>query len=356
MRNLIIIEIVLSGSLLVGCSDGKGRLSERESRGGRSAIPVSATIIQPQPLENRIYSTGTLLANEEVELRPEISGRVTGVFFQEGGRVRKGQSLLKINDSELQAQLRRKELEEKLAADEERRKKSLFDISGISREEYDRAVNALEMVRAEEEVIRSQIAETEIVAPFDGIIGLRYVSEGSFVNNNMLAATMQDIDPMKVEFSVPEKYARQIAKGTGVVIRVGENGEADYRGEVYAVESKIDLGTRTIKARATVPNPKEELIPGSFARVEITLERVPNAIVVPAGALIPELAGQRVFVYRDGKAVSILVKVGVRMENAVQITEGLNRGDTLVLTGQLQLSDGREVEIKDITDGQVAAQ
>lgn len=345
----------IAGIVASGCGESKSRLSERRSGGRGGKIAVDAVIVRTQPLENRIYATGSLLANEEVELRPEISGRVTSVQFEEGGRVSRGQLLVKINDSEFRAELKRRELEEKLAADEERRKKGLFDIHGISQEEYDRAVNALKMAQAEKEVTQSQLAETEIVAPFDGIIGLRYISEGSFVTNNMLVATMQDVDPMKVEFSIPEKYAGRIQKGTAIGVRVGASSD-ERVGEVYAVESKIDPGTRTIRARATIRNPNEDLIPGSFARVEITLERLPDAIVIPAEAVVPELAGEKVYIFRGGQALSAAVETGVRTEKSIQVISGLSEGDTLVITGLLQLSNGATVEIRNLGGEKVLSQ
>jgi len=163
------------------------------------------------------------MANEEVELRPEISGRVTEVSFNEGSRVAKGSLLLKINDTELQAQLKRKESEEKLAASDEQRKKSLYEANAISQEEYDKSLNALRIVQADMEVTKSQIAKTEIRAPFNGVIGLRHVSEGGYVSPSMLAATMQEIDPMKVEFSVPEKYAHQLKDGLEIAVHIGES-------------------------------------------------------------------------------------------------------------------------------------
>jgi membrane fusion protein (multidrug efflux system) len=330
-----------------GCNEGKSRSpgGNSASRGGK--LPVTAVVIKPQLLENKIYATGTMLANEEVELRSEVSGRVTGVYFNEGGAVKNGDLMLKINDRELQAQLKRKEIEEKLASDEESRKRSLLEINGISQEEYDRSVNALRVIQAEKEIIESQLAKTEIRAPFDGTVGLRYVSEGSYASNNMLAATMQDTDPMKVEFAIPEKYAQQIKKGTEIVARIGDLQEK-YRGKVYAVESKIDLGTRTIKARATIPNNDGKLIPGSFARVEITLEKLANAIVIPAQAVIPELSGEKVYLFEDGKARSTPVKTGIRTESSIQILEGLAPDDTLVVTGLLQLTDGRAIEIRNM--------
>lgn len=313
--------------------------------GGLGAgIPVDALVIKTQPLENKITVTGTLMANEEVELRSEISGRVTGIFFDEGSRVTRGTVLLTINDQELQAQLKRKEYEQALAADEERRQRALLDINGISREEYDKSHNKLKMIEAERELLESQIAKTRIVAPFDGVIGLRYVSEGGYVSPNSLAASMQDTDPMKVEFAVPEKYGRQLARGTPVRVEVGESTDT-YDGTVYAVESKVDPDTRTIKARALIANPGQSLLPGSFARVGITLERIADAIVIPSEALIPELGGEKVFVCVDGTARSRPVITGLRAEKSTQIVEGLQPNDTLIVTGLLQLTDGMGVRI-----------
>jgi len=312
---------------------------------------VDAMVIQPQILDNKIITTGTLLANEEVELKPEIAGRVTDVLFTEGSKVRKGDVLLKINDRELKAQLEGKGVEEKQASDLESRARHLFEDKGISQEEYDRAANTLKMIQAQKEVIQAQLAKTEIIAPFDGIIGLRYVSPGTFVSTTMLVATMQDVGLIKVEFSVPEKYAQQIKRGTEITARVGDS-EKEYKGIIYAAESKIDLATRTIKARAKIPNLKGDLIPGSFAKVEIILEQLPHAIVVPSESVIPEISGDKVFICVDGKARSVPVKAGIRTETSIQIVQGLNPQDTLILTGLLQLSDGKAVEIRDLQSNQ----
>jgi len=333
--------------LISGCNSGKSGPPGRQSGMAAAKVPVDVVVIQPQLLNNKIFTTGTLLANEEVELRPEVSGRVSGISFAEGSRVKKGDVLLRINDSELKAQLKRKEFEEKQASDNEARMRRLLELKGISQEDYDKAANALGMIKAEKEVIGSQLAKTEIVAAFDGMVGLRYVSEGSYVTSDMLVATMQDVDPIKVEFSVPEKYAKQIKQGNEITVRVGDSQE-EYQGSVYAVEAKIDLATRTMKARAKIPNPHGDLIPGSFAKVDITLEQLPNAIVIPAESIIPEMNGEKVFICVDGKARSVLVKTGIRTETGVQIVEGLNPQDTLVVTGLLQLTDDKAVQIKNL--------
>jgi membrane fusion protein (multidrug efflux system) len=337
-----IFLIVAALAILAGCNSSDGRPAQRS---GGDATQVEVVVIKPQPIENTIFTTGTLLANEEVVLRPEIAGRVVGLYFEEGKGVKKGDLLVKINDNELQAQLKRKEFEEKLSADEEQRAKTLLDMNGISREEYDKSLNRLNMIKAEREIIESQLAETEVFAPFDGTIGLRYISEGTYVSTGTTIATMQDIDPIKVEFAVPEKYAGQLPHGTSIALRAGDKQQL-YRGSVYAVEAKVDPNTRTLKARATVPNSKGDLFPGAFAKVEITLQHIPDAVVVPAEALIPDLAGERVFVLRNGVAESVQVTTGIRTDRSVQITEGLQPNDTLILTGLLQLSDGKPVQIK----------
>ena len=337
--------LVFSYLMIGACKSGKSSLPRRESGTSGMRVPVNAMVIQPQLLDNSIFTTGTILANEEVELKPEINGRVTSVLFTEGSKVKKGDVLLRINDRELKAQLKGKEIEEKQASDLESRARKLLEVKGISQEEYDKIANALNLIKAQKEVTQAQLAKTEIVAPFDGVIGLRYVSEGSFVSTNMLVATMQEIDPIKVEFSVPEKYAKQIKKGTEIKVLVGDSKE-EYKGSVYAVEAKIDLATRTIKARAKISNPNGDLIPGSFAKVDLTLEQLPNAIVIPSESIIPEMTGEKVFICVNGKAKSVGVKTGIRTETSVQIVEGLNPQDTLIVTGLLQLSDGKAVEIR----------
>lgn len=341
LTGYFLTPLTLSFLFVTGCGNGEIKPAART---GPAAIPVEAMVIQPRLLENKIYTTGTVLANEEVELHPEISGRIIGVHFEEGKRIKKGELMIKINDAELQADLKAKEPEARQAAEEERRKRGLFEVKAISQEEYDKSLSNSKMLEAERQAIESQLRETEIRAPFDGVVGLRYVSEGDYASPSLLVATIQDIDPIKAEFSVPEKYAHQLKEGVKVLVRIGESQD-EHIGIVYAVEAKIDPGTRTIKARARVPNPNGTIIPGSFAKIELTLEQISNAIVVPAGAIIPEMSGVKVYVNVDGKAKAVPVKTGIRTDRDVQITEGLNINDTLIVTGMLQLGEGKGVTI-----------
>ena len=340
----LLVTFALMAVAVAGCSKSDSKPSPGIRPGGPVGAPVEAVVVRPQLLENRVYASGSLRANEEVQLRSEIAGRVTGIFFSEGGRVKKGDILLTINDQELQAQLKRKQFEQALATDEERRQRALLDINGVSRETYDKSYNNLKMIEADRELLETQIAKSKIAAPFDGVIGLRYVSEGGYVTPDVLISTMQDTDPMKVEFSVPEKNARDIKNGTPIVVRIGDSPEGS-KGVVYAVESMIDPGTRTIKARATIPNPDGSLLPGSFGKVEVTLDQIPNAIVIPSGAVIPRINDEIVYVCRNGKAQSVTVKSGIRTESGIQINGGLVPGDTLIVSGLLQLTDGKNVLI-----------
>jgi membrane fusion protein (multidrug efflux system) len=334
--------------LIAGCtSDGSESRNPNAQRSATRGFLVEATVLKPRELLNKIYTTGTILANEEVELRSERTGRVTGIFFDEGSRVQKDQLLVKIDDSELRAQLKKVEIQEKLAGDEEYRKRQLWEMNGLSQEEYDISLNQLKTAQAEKELLQAQIAKTEITAPFGGVIGLRYVSTGGYVSSNTLIATLQEVDPIKIEFSVPEKYGSYIHKGTAITFTL-TGSERVYNGTVFAAETRIDVATRTVRVRARSANSDRTLVPGAFAKIEIVLEKIPDALTVPSEAVVPELGGQKVFLFQKGVARSAAVQTGLRTEDEVQITAGVEPGDTLIVTGLLQLRDGLPVEISNL--------
>ena len=315
--------------------------------GGRKSGPVAVEVlvIKPDTLMNRIYTTGTLLPNEKVELRNEVSGRITGIFFEEGSEVRQGTLLLKINDQDLQAQLNKNSVQEKMARDDEHRKKQLLEIKAISQEEYDLAENTLKSVQAERQLLEAQLAKTQIFAPLSGKIGLRNVSPGSFITSNTLIATLLQVNPIKVEFSVPEKYTRLVKSGMPVSFGMDYSQEV-FTGRIYAVESGIDELTRTVKVRATCSNQGGKLVPGTFARITVVLEEIPDAITIPSEAMVGDIAGNKVFLVKGGKSVSVPVFAGIRTEKDVQIISGLKPGDSLITTGLLQVSDGTSVIVR----------
>jgi len=284
-----------------------------------------------------------------VELRPEMAGRVTGIYFEEGSQVPQGKLLLKINDSEMQAQLKKLEAQEYLAGEEEFRKRKLLEIKAISKEEYDTALNQLKIVQAEKQLLQAQIAKSEIHAPFGGKIGLRTVSPGSYISASSVIATLQQLDPVKVEFTITEKYSLLVKEGMEVTFTL-ESSDIEFQGRIYARESSVDPGTRSMKVRARASNRGQLLLPGKFARVRLVLERYSEALTIPAEALVTELTSKSVFLFKNGKAKMTGVQTNVRTPTEIQITEGLNPGDTLIVTGLLQITDGTAVEAKTITE------
>jgi membrane fusion protein, multidrug efflux system len=310
---------------------GKGMLIPE-----RQVLNVSGYLIKPEHFSEEKNSTGTLRPDEEVDLSFETSGKIISIKFTEGTRVKKGDLLAKINDRPLQAQLQKLLAQKKLTEGKEFRERSLLEKDAISQESYDQIVTELQTIEADINLIEARISETELRAPFDGIIGLRYLSEGSYATSATKIAKLIKISPIKIEFSIPEKYASEIKIGYPVTFAV-DGINKHFEASVYAVDPKIDIDTRTIVLRALYPNSKEELKSGVYASITLILSQIDNAISIPTEALIPEMEGEKVFVYKSGKANAVKVIIGLRTESRIQIINGLNFGDTLLITGILQL-------------------
>ena len=329
----------------VGKRDGGGRASA-----GGTALHVSAITLVPTPLTEKISATGTLRADEGVELQPETNGKIVAINFKEGTPVRRGDLLIKLNDAELQATLQRTISRRDLAELKERRFAQLVASKSVNQQDYDAAVSELSVQRAEVALVEAQLAKCEIRAPFDGVVGLRFVSEGAFVTPTIRVATLQRLSQLKIDFSVPEKYASRIRVGSPVTFMV-DGGAAGFKGEIFAVDPRIDSATRTVLIRALCQNPEGRLLPGAFANVEFTLAEVADALLVPAGAVIPGLSEKNVFIAVQGKAVRRAVQTGVRTETSVQIISGLAAGDVVITSGQQQLRAGQPVQIEDVVEG-----
>lgn len=327
-------------ALLAAC----GGDAEQAPQGApMQAMAVQVHVLRPGVLDNRLTTTGTLLANEEVEIVSELAGRVQALNFQEGGGVAAGQVLVHINDDELQAQLRKAEANLKLAQDDEARKKQLLAVKGISQEQYDAAMTQMAALQADVDDLRARVAKCTIRAPFNGTVGLRMVSEGGYVAPNTRIATLRQTDPIKLEFAVPERHGRELRAGTAVDFFL-EGDTAHYAAEVYAVDPSVDATTRTVKVRARTHNRGGRLLPGAFAKVDVRLERMNDALVVPAEALVPDIQGQKVLLMKGGKAVSARVQTGIRTAEEVQLTSGVQPGDTVIVSGLLALKDGAAVQ------------
>jgi membrane fusion protein (multidrug efflux system) len=309
-------------------------------------LPVSAHIVNYEKLNDVVFTTGSILANEEVELRSEASGKIVKILFKEGSYVNKGDLLVKINDADLQAQLRKAESKVKLVEDREERQRQLAQGQMISQEDYESTLNDLEASKAEYDLIQAQIDKTEIKAPFSGVIGLREVSEGSFVTTSTVIARLQNLSNLKIDFAIPQKYASMVKISDELSFKLSGN-DYNYKAKIYAIEPKIDPSTRTLKLRAICTQDYKNLFPGAFANVELNLKQTDQAILIPSQAIIPELKGQSVFVYNGGIANPRKVEIGLREESRVQITSGLSEDDTVITSGILQIRPGANIRITD---------
>jgi membrane fusion protein (multidrug efflux system) len=316
-----------------------------ENTGSQSqTVTADAYLVKGQTLGNEIKTIGTIRANEEVELRSEVSKKITGIFFKEGASVSKGKVLFQLDDSDLKAKLKRQEVEEKLAISRRDRGKILIEKGLTPEESFETLENDLEKIRADIELTKVEISKTKITAPFSGIIGLRKASTGSYVIPDNILCTIQDISKLKVDFSIPEKYISSIRQGQDISFSVA-GLEGEFTAKVYAFEPKIENNTRSLLLRAITSNTKRKLMPGNFANVIVRLSDVENAIMIPTQALVPQLKGQSVYVFRNGIARSIYVEIGQRTEEYIQITAGLAAGDTVITTNMLRLKPDAKVKL-----------
>ncbi|MGX5818482.1 efflux RND transporter periplasmic adaptor subunit [Chitinophaga lutea] len=347
LKTVIIIVILAVVGFLVykftaGSNPKEPKASAPAAGGGRAAgrpILADAYVVKPVKLDEIIKASGTLQSNEEVELKPEITGRITQIYFKEGAQVSKGTLLIKLYDGDIRAQLQKLELQRELAKTTLARQEKLLKINGISQQDVDVTANQVSAYGADIEYNRAQLQKTEIRAPFTGTLGLRNVSEGAIVSPSTIMTTLQQLDPLKIDFATPEKYRNVIKQGDPVYFSVAGDTNR-YKGSIYAIDPKIDLATRSVKIRAIVPNSSRRLFPGSFATTEIQLKDNPNAIMIPSQAVIPGTRFKQVIVADSGKAKFVVVETGIRNESNVQITNGLQIGDTVITSGILQLKPG----------------
>ena len=312
----------------------------------QTLLSVQGMTVIYEPLDYVVRVTGTIIADESVNLNAEVSGKVEQIFYKEGQDVKRGQLLLTLNDDELVAELEKLKFNKKLYEDNEFRQRSLLESEAISREEYEIALTTLNISLAEISLLETRQAKHRIRAPFDGKIGLRQVSVGSYIQTGSAISSIYRINPVKIDFSIPGRYLKEINVGDKLRFTV-DAYEEEFEGQIYALEPQIDPQSRSIKLRATSPNPDYKLLPGQFAKINLILDRVENAIMVPSLAVIPELNATKVFVYKDGKVDTRRVETGIRMEDKVQVVSGLEPGEVVITSGLMQIRQGMEVTIED---------
>lgn len=316
----------------------------QHSAGSRPSAVVRVMEVEPTALNERLRLTGSLMADESVRLRGETSGIITGIFFDDGSRVAAGQLLVKIRDDELQAQRRARMLDIELARIQAERQERLLRSESTTQEAFDEARIRLETMKADLALIDARIAKTEVRAPFDGLIGLRQVSMGAFLETSTVIASLQAIDSIKMDIPIPERFLPRIRVGMEISFRIDGFDEI-FSGTIKAIDPRIQESTRTLVCRAIIDNREGKLLPGGFATIDFALNRLNNAIMVPSTAILPDLEVTTVFVVEGDRAVSRQVQTGIRTRDRIQIIEGLSAGEVLIVAGLQGLRDGSPVTV-----------
>lgn len=313
--------------------------------GGAPPMPVEAAQVRVGTVERTVTAVGSLLSNESVVVRPEIAGRISEIAFKEGQRVAKGTVLVRLDDAIARATLAQAQASIAFSRAELSRADQLVRQNTGPLRNREQASAKLLADEAAVQLARAQLDKQVIAAPFDGVLGLRKVSVGDFVQAGKDIVNLEDIDTLKLDFRVPEMFLPAVKVGQTVRVAVDAFGGRSFDGTVYAIDPLVDVNGRALAIRARVPNPDGSLRPGLFARVSLTLTTVPDAVLIPEQAIVAFGKDQFVFKVVDGKVVQTRVVLGERRNAEVEIAKGLAPGDMVVTAGQLKIRDGVPVTV-----------
>lgn len=350
VKYIVYTLLLLGVGALVYYRISENKKAKMEASGGggkdgkKPAMAVNGVVVAPQEFANTLSLSGSIDANEQIEVRTEVSGIAEKIYFTEGSKVAKGQVLVKINDIELRAQAGQAKTRQTLAGENERRAKLLLQKEAISQEEYDIASADFKTAQAQTQLINAQINKTSIRAPFSGTVGLRNISPGTYVTPETIISTLVNSSQIKITFSIPEKYATQMKVNSNISFTVAGTDEK-FQAKIYALEPAVEVATRTLKVRAVADNSHGKLLPGTFANVLLPLDKTDDAFLIPTEAIVPVQDGKKVFVSRNGKADEVMVETGTRTDKDIVILSGLKAGDTVLTTGVLTLKKETPVKV-----------
>ena len=344
--SITLISLALIGLIGYRISKNSAESEKNDKKGDKKPpLSVTAIVVSSKDFSNAISLSGSIEANENVEIRSEVSGIVEKISFSEGTNVSKGQVLLKVNDIELRAQLSQAITRQKLASENERRAKLLLQKEAISQEEYEIASAEFRSLKAQTQLIQAQIAKTTIRAPFSGKIGLRNISPGTYVTPTTLITKLVSSGQVKISFSIPEKYASDIENNATITFTIPNNPQK-FSAKIYAIEPEIETATRTLKIRAIADNSNGKLLPGTFATIDLSLKNIKDAIVIPTEAVVPIQNGKVVYIANNGKAKEVKIETLARTAKDVVVTSGIKSGDTLLTSGVMALKDEADIKVK----------
>lgn len=310
-------------------------------------VIVDVMIASLQKVNNTVEASGTVIANEDVEVHPEVSGRLTYLNIPEGKYISKGTVLAKINSADLQAQYQKSKVQLQLANITVERLGKLLAVGGINQSDYDAAVNTANGLKADMAYTQTLIDKTVIHAPFSGTMGLRQVSPGAYVTPTTVLATLQQLGKLKVDFTIPEEYGNLVKVGGVVDVQVDASKEITQKATIIAVEPQANTETRNLEVRAVLEGVKAN--PGAFVKVLVGANDPGKMVVmVPTNTIIPNDLNNQLVLIKNGEAKFVNVSTGVRLANNVEITKGVNAGDTVVVTGVLFVRPKADVNIRSI--------
>lgn len=345
MRATVLVALLLVGA----CQSSKPeeQPEERSSASTPKGPALDYVIARPQALDEVIQTDGELLAWQRIRLQSEVAGRVVGLSMPEGGRVERGQVLLRMDSRELRAQRDRMQAELRLARNKLQRQKTLQANDLASAETVEELQRDVETSEAEVQRLQAAIDKTILRAPFSGRLGLHDVVVGAYLSPQENMTDLVDDRRLKLDFALAEQYTGQVTTGDTVFFTTNVNPDSAQPAKVYAVSPQVATDSRRLQVRAEVPNPQGRWKPGLFAEIELPIKRRSRAIMIPNIALIPTRDRKEVFIYKHGQAHSRALVTGFRSENRVEVIQGLQRGDTVLTSGLLQIQDGQAVQVRE---------
>ena len=341
-RILLPVSLVL---LMAACKGKKDKEAATTKPAGAPAL-VDVMIAATEQISTTIEANGSVVAFEYLELRPEVAGRLTYLQVPEGNVVAQGTVIARVNDADLQAQMSKTRVLLDLAQKTEVRLAKLIAVGGINQADYDAIVSQVNGYKADLAYTQSLIDKTVVKAPFSGLVGLRMVSPGAYVTPITLIATLQQVDKIKVDFTLPEQYSKLIRKGADVDVQTDLGKAERHKATIIATEPQISSVSRNLKVRSVLQGVKAN--PGSFVKVYLTRRQDHPSIMVPTNCIIPDDKNKQVVVVKEGKANFVTVKTGIRNEDMVEIISGINPGDSVVVTGVLFARPKAPVKVRSV--------
>lgn len=336
---LFVFMVTLSGCY----ASAKEKEKKNPPPAAAQATPVDATIIKPAALKEELEITGSIAANQQVDIVSELTRKIVRVNVKEGSLVQQGQLLFELDNADLVAQLEKLKQQEKLAILNEERLRDLVSHEAVVQQDYDQAFTNLKVLQAQVAELQVTISKTRIKAPFSGQVGIVRAYTGAVVSVNTILTNLEDYSKVKIDFQVPEKYAQVIVPGSEQKFTVASDSK-QYNATVIAREARLDQNTRTLLVRAVSANPGHILLPGQSARLHLALHSSADALMVSSQALIPSSQGYSVYTVKDNRVQLSPVETGQRGPNTVEILHGLQNGDTVVTSNLLRLVPGAAVQ------------